>query len=103
MQKAEEHANEALDSLKKMFSLIDDPKFEAPSHMKTAARRNIKRILDDVDDAKKKYDLEVQSGNIAERYWKQVKTARENLNEELQILFPDINIHEKKLAIDEDS
>ncbi|XP_076678507.1 inner membrane mitochondrial protein mitofilin isoform X2 [Andrena cerasifolii] len=103
VQKAEEHANEAVDSLKKMFSLIDDPKFEAPSHMKTAARRNIKRILDDVDDAKKKYDLEVQSGNIAERYWKQVKTARESLNEELQILFPDINIHEKKLAIDEDS
>ncbi|XP_071867196.1 inner membrane mitochondrial protein mitofilin isoform X6 [Bombus fervidus] len=103
IKEAEDHANQALDSLKKMYNLIDDPKFEAPSHMKTAARRNIKKILDDVDEAKRKYEMEIQSGNMAERYWKQVRTARENLNEELQILFPDINIHEKKLAIDEDA
>ncbi|XP_033361926.1 MICOS complex subunit Mic60 isoform X8 [Bombus vosnesenskii] len=103
IKEAEDHANQALDSLKKMYNLIDDPKFEAPSHMKTAARRNIKKILDDVDEAKKKYEMEIQSSNMAERYWKQVRTARENLNEELQILFPDINIHEKKLAIDEDA
>ncbi|XP_068978437.1 MICOS complex subunit Mic60 isoform X6 [Bombus flavifrons] len=103
IKEAEDHANQALDSLKKMYNLIDDSKFEAPSHMKTAARRNIKKILDDVDEAKKKYEMEIQSGNMAERYWKQVRTARENLNEELQILFPDINIHEKKLAIDEDA
>ncbi|XP_015437130.1 PREDICTED: MICOS complex subunit Mic60 isoform X1 [Dufourea novaeangliae] len=103
IQEAEGRANEAVDSLKKMMFLIDDPKFEAPSHMKTAAKRNIKKIVADVDDAKKKYETEVQSANLAERYWNQVKSARENLNEELQILFPDINIHEKKLAIDEDS
>ncbi|XP_012172310.2 MICOS complex subunit Mic60 isoform X5 [Bombus terrestris] len=103
IKEAEDHANQALDSLKKMYNLMDDPKFEAPSHMKTAARRNIKKILDDVDEAKKKYEMEIQSSNMAERYWKQVRTARENLNEELQILFPDINIHEKKLAIDEDA
>ncbi|XP_076395394.1 inner membrane mitochondrial protein mitofilin isoform X7 [Megachile rotundata] len=103
VKEAEEHATQALNSLKKMYNLIDDPKFDAPSHMKTAARRNIKKILDDVDEAKKKYEAEVESGNITERYWKQVKTARENLNEELQILFPEINIHNKKLAIDENS
>ncbi|KOC61000.1 Putative mitochondrial inner membrane protein [Habropoda laboriosa] len=89
------------ESVKKMYNLIDDPKFDAPSQIKTAARRNVKKILDDVDAAKKKYEEEVEVGNMAERYWKQVKVARENLNEELQILFPDINIHEKKLAIDE--
>lgn len=86
-----------------MYNLIDDPKFEAPSHMKTAARRNIKRILDDVDDAKKKYEVQIESGNMAERYWKQVKQSRENLNEELGILFPGINIHDKRLAIDENA
>ncbi|OAD62029.1 Putative mitochondrial inner membrane protein [Eufriesea mexicana] len=103
IKEAEEHANVALNSLRKMYDLMDDPKFEAPSHMKTAARRNIKKILDDVDVAKKKYELEVESGNMAERYWKQVKEARENFNEELQILFPDINIQKKKLAIDENA
>ncbi|XP_054001785.1 MICOS complex subunit Mic60 isoform X6 [Hylaeus anthracinus] len=103
VQQAEGHATEASELLKKMFSLIDDPKFDAPSHMKTAARRNIKKILDDVDEAKKKYQMEIQAGNVAERYWNQVKTARENLNEELRILFPNMNIHEKKLSIDEES
>lgn len=86
-----------------MYDLIDDPKFEAPAHMKTAARRNIKKILDDVDVAKKKYEMEVESGNMAERYWRHVKEARENFNEELQILFPDININKKKLNIDENA
>ncbi|XP_034179640.1 inner membrane mitochondrial protein mitofilin isoform X7 [Osmia lignaria lignaria] len=103
VKEAEENATIALKSLKKMYNLIDDPKFDAPSHMKTAARRNIKKIMDDVDEAKKKYEKEIESGNVAERYWKQVKAARENLNDELQILFPEINIHNKKLAIDENS
>ncbi|CAK9808193.1 MICOS complex subunit Mic60 [Anthophora quadrimaculata] len=103
IKEADEHATKAAESVKKMYNLIDDPKFEAPSHIKTAARRNIKKILDDVDEAKKKYEAEIESGNMAERYWKQVKVARENLNEELQILFPDINIYEKKLSVGEDA
>lgn len=92
-----------MESLNKIYNLIKDPKFDAPSHMKTAARRNIKKIMDDVDEAKKKYQTEIECGNMAERYWKQVKMARENLNEELQILFPNINIHEKKITLDENT
>lgn len=103
MEQAEEHAKEALDSLKRMYNLIDEPVLDAPAHVKTAARRNVKKIMDDVDEAKKKYNDEVRSGNVAERYWKQVKTARENFNEELQILFPSINIHSKKLSVNEEA
>ncbi|XP_061941578.1 MICOS complex subunit Mic60 isoform X22 [Apis cerana] len=103
VKEAEDLANEAIESLNKIYNLIKDPKFDAPSHMKTAARRNIKKIMDDVDEAKKKYQTEIECGNMAERYWKQVKMARENLNEELQILFPNINIHEKKITLDENT
>lgn len=103
VQQAEEHAKNVVNSLKHMYNLIEDPVFDAPAHMKTAARRNVRKILDDVDDAKKKYVEELQSTSIAERYWKQVKTARENFIEELQILFPSINIHEKKLSISEEA
>ncbi|XP_078032942.1 inner membrane mitochondrial protein mitofilin isoform X4 [Augochlora pura] len=103
IQEAEAHKAEASESLKKMIYLIDDPKLDAPSHMKTAARRNIKKILSDVDDAQKNYESELQSGSVTERYWKEVKAARESLEEELRILFADININEKKLAVDEDS
>lgn len=103
VRQAEEHAKDALDSLKRMYNLIDEPVLDAPAHMKTAARRNVKKILDDVDEAKRKYNEEMRNGNITERYWQQVKTARENFNEELQILFPSINIHEKKLSVNEEA
>ncbi|XP_011340247.1 MICOS complex subunit Mic60 isoform X1 [Ooceraea biroi] len=103
MQQAEDHAKEALDSLKRTYNLIEEAALEAPAHMKTAAKRNVRKILDDVEEAKKKYTDGLQKGNIAERYWKQLKTARENFNEELQILFPNINIQDKKLSVSEDA
>lgn len=103
IQQAEEHAKDASDSLKRMYNLINESVLDAPAHMKTAARRNVKKILDDVEEAKKKYSDELQSGNITERFWKQVQTARENFNEELQILFPEINIHSKKLSVNEEA
>ncbi|KAG7200657.1 hypothetical protein KM043_001211 [Ampulex compressa] len=103
VKEAEQHATEAAASLKRMYSLIDEPNFEAPSHMKSVARRNVKKILDDVDTAKSNYDKELQSGNLTERYWQRIKAARETFNEELRILFPDINIHDKKLALTEEA
>ncbi|KAL0131994.1 hypothetical protein PUN28_000042 [Cardiocondyla obscurior] len=104
VQQAEEHAKDALDSLKRMYNLIDDKSMlEAAGHVKVAARQNIKKIMDDIDEAKKKYIEELQSGNVAERYWKQVQAARENFNEELHILFPSINIHDKKLSVSEEA
>ncbi|XP_070155257.1 MICOS complex subunit Mic60 isoform X2 [Polyergus mexicanus] len=103
VQQAEEHANDALNSLKRMYNLIDESVLQAPAHMKTAARRNIRKIMDDVDEAKKKYTKELHSSNLTERYWKQIKTAREDFNEELQILFPNINIYDKKLSVSEET
>lgn len=103
LQEAEKHALDALTSLKQMHSLIDDPEFVAPPAVKAVARRNVKKILDDVDEAKKKFQDELLSANITERYWNQVKTARETFNEELQILFPNINIHDKKLSVNEEA
>ncbi|XP_020296088.1 MICOS complex subunit Mic60 isoform X4 [Pseudomyrmex gracilis] len=103
IQQAEEHARDAVDSLKRMYNLIDDTVLQAPAHMKTAARRNVRKILDDVDAAKKKYTDELQNSGVSEQFWKQVQTARENFNEELHILFPKINIHEKKLSVSEEA
>ena len=102
-QEAEKHAEEAWDSLKRMFSLIDDVKLEASHATKIIAKRNVKKILDDVDEAKKKFEQELSNANITERYWKKVKAGREYFNEELQILFPNINIHDKKLSINEEA
>ncbi|XP_014471483.1 PREDICTED: MICOS complex subunit Mic60 isoform X2 [Dinoponera quadriceps] len=103
VRQAEEHARAASDSLKRMYNLIDEPALDAPADVKSAARRNVKKILEDVEEAKRRYNEETQNSNVTERYWKQIKTARENFNEELQILFPSINIHEKRLSVNEEA
>ncbi|XP_015110456.1 MICOS complex subunit Mic60 [Diachasma alloeum] len=102
-QEAERSATEAIQNLKRLATIVDDPQFDAPSVVKAAARRNVKKIIDDVDAAKNKYDAEERSANITERYWNKVKTARENFNEELQILFPNINIHDKNFSVNEEA
>lgn len=71
--------------------------------MKSVSRRKVKKIIDDVDAAKKDYEMEERSANITERYWTKVQAAREHFNEELQILFPNINIHDKTFSVNEES
>lgn len=100
---AEENAEDAFQSLKRLSSLIDDPQFDAPPVIKSVARRNLKKIVSDVDDAKKKFDEQQRAANITEHYWKQVKTAREALNEELEILFPNVNINDKRFSVNEEA
>ncbi|KAL6446564.1 hypothetical protein ACFW04_001238 [Cataglyphis niger] len=102
LQQAEEHAKDALNSLKRMYNLIDEPVLQAPAHMKTAARRNVRKIMDDVDEAKRKYTEELHSSHFTDRFWKKIKKAREDFNEELQILFPKINIYDKKMSVSEE-
>lgn len=103
MKEAEANAGEALDSLRKMYGLIDDPQFSASPVLKTVAKRNVKKIVDDVDEAKQKFENELKSANITERYWKQVSNARQAFEQELEILFPNVNIAEKKFSVDEES
>ncbi|KAK2581067.1 hypothetical protein KPH14_006109 [Odynerus spinipes] len=103
LKEAEEHATTVLESLKRMYYLMDEPQFEASAQVKAAARRNIKKVLDDVDEAKKKFEDELEQGYITERFSKQVKAAREKFDEELQILFPSINLEEKKLSVKEET
>lgn len=103
LELAEENAEKAVRSLKRMYSLIDDPSLQAPPELKADARRNIRKILDDVDTAKQKFKEEVQSAKIADRFWVNIKSAREHFNKELQILFPNIDISDKKFKVNEDS
>ncbi|XP_012281566.1 MICOS complex subunit Mic60 isoform X1 [Orussus abietinus] len=103
LKSAEENAKDAMDSLERMYNLIEDPKFEASGVVKTVAKRNVKKIVDDVELAKKKFEDDMRSANVTEKFWKQVESARETFNEELQILFPGINVHDKEMAIREEA
>ncbi|KAK0162778.1 hypothetical protein PV327_006524 [Microctonus hyperodae] len=99
---AEDNAIEAVQSLKQLTKVIDDPELDALPAMKSNARRNVKKLISDIDDAKEKYENEDRAANVTETYWNKVKAARENFNEELQILFPNINIHDKHFSVNEE-
>ncbi|KAK0098710.1 hypothetical protein PV326_004864 [Microctonus aethiopoides] len=99
---AETNAIDAVQSLKQLAKVIDDPELDSLPAMKSNARRNVKKLISDIDDAKEKYENEDRAANVTENYWNKVKAARENFNEELQILFPNINIHDKRFSVNEE-
>uniref|UniRef100_A0ABD2WPS8 MICOS complex subunit MIC60 n=2 Tax=Trichogramma kaykai TaxID=54128 RepID=A0ABD2WPS8_9HYME len=103
LSEAEKKADEAVTTLKKLEKAVDDPKLEATQGQKTITKKNIRDILANVDKAKDKFDQEAANSNITERYWKNVKAAREQFNDELQILFPNMNINDKKFAVTEEA
>ncbi|XP_014235461.1 MICOS complex subunit Mic60 isoform X2 [Trichogramma pretiosum] len=103
LSEAEKKADEAVTTLKRLEKAVDDPKLEATQGQKTITKKNIRDILANVDKAKDKFDQEAANSNITERYWKNVKAAREQFNDELQILFPNMNINDKKFAVTEEA
>ena len=60
-------------------------------------RKNINNLLSDVSEAKRKYESEIQNSKLINDFWKNVKTAREEFEDQLKILFPNINVNERNL------
>lgn len=66
-------------------------------------RSNITKVQDDIQKAKNELETQQKLGSIAERYWDKVEKARQYFSEELESLFPNIDITKKKLSVtDED-
>lgn len=58
------------------------------------------KVQDDIESAKRALDLELKRGSVTEKYWDKVEKARKNFSEELEILFPNVDISKKRLTID---
>lgn len=102
LKKANEKADEVVETLIKVRSSIDGPAVDATVGQKTIARRNISKILSDVDKAKKDFEQELSHADISEKYWKSVKTAREKFADEFKILYPNFNLQDKKLPLNDE-
>lgn len=102
LSEAEKFATETLESVKQLYTQVDNSKFDAPSHVKLTVKRNVKKLLDDIDEAKKKYDEMAQNKHATEQFWKKVTSAQQHFSEELQILFPNFNIHDKNFTTGEE-
>lgn len=89
--------------MKKVRLSVDEPAVNATVGQKTIARRNISKVLRDVDEAKKSFEREVSNSDISEKYWRSIKSAREKFADEFKILFPNLNLHDKKLGVNDEA
>ncbi|XP_066147240.1 MICOS complex subunit Mic60 isoform X1 [Euwallacea fornicatus] len=100
LKRANEKAEEAIKDVNKLKQLVSNQDFDAPENTKFIIRNNISKVQDDIASAKKALDLELKRGSVTEKYWNKVEKARKNFSEELEIMFPNIDISKKKFTID---
>ncbi|XP_076265230.1 inner membrane mitochondrial protein mitofilin isoform X2 [Rhynchophorus ferrugineus] len=102
IRRAEEKAQEATNAINKLKNLVSSPGFIASDSTRVIIRNNISKVQDDVEKAKSDFQLTLKHGNVAEKYWDKVERARKNFSEELEILFPNIDLSKKKLSVDQE-
>ncbi|XP_014271776.1 MICOS complex subunit Mic60 [Halyomorpha halys] len=91
----------ATENSKKFRAMLDDPAFPGDEDTKNAVKRSIRRNSDAVVNAKKTYEQEVKRASITEKYWSKVLEARKNFNDEIETLFPNVRINDKKANFNE--
>ncbi|XP_063929614.1 MICOS complex subunit Mic60 isoform X2 [Zophobas morio] len=96
---AETQAQEATANVTKLRTLLE--KHETSAATTEMVNINIAKVLEDIETAKAQYYGEKKMGNITEKYWEKVQKARLHFCEELEALFPSIDIYNKKLEVNE--
>lgn len=102
LKAAEDAAEEARENIEKLHKVLDSRELKCSDGLKDKARENITSYLEHLrkakDDVLKARDL----ANLGEKYWKKVESARNFFIDEIESLFPGINMSEKKLNISKD-
>lgn len=101
IKEAEDVSKQVSKQLKELEAVLNKPDLQATEAIKEQAKNNVKKVLKDVEAAKKELDNEKKKSNIADKYWDKVKTSRQHFSDELQILFPNVVVEQKKLNVDE--
>ncbi|GJQ76018.1 hypothetical protein Trydic_g18071 [Trypoxylus dichotomus] len=96
---AEKEAQHATKRYNKLKDLLKRTKFDVPDSVKLQAGRNIEEMSEDLQRAKKALEDESRNVEVTEKYWRRVEEARQHFGEELETLFPNINLKEKKMNI----
>ncbi|XP_074027023.1 MICOS complex subunit Mic60 isoform X1 [Leptinotarsa decemlineata] len=102
LKRAQQKADEATKDINKLKDLVSSPKFDAPATTKDLIRNNIAKVQDDINQAKKELEFEQRQGSVTEKYWDKVEKARQHFSEELESLFPTIDLSKKKLGVTEE-
>lgn len=86
-----------------MFFRLEDylkgHQLEATEDEKAAIQRTMDRYLNDIHKAQKNVEKEKYLTVLTEKYWTRVSAARCHFIDELEILFPGVDINNKKLNL----
>ncbi|KAK6622543.1 hypothetical protein RUM44_002355 [Polyplax serrata] len=99
IKSAEKAALKASERINKLQSILDDPAFGAPESLKVQAKRNIAKVLRDIEKSKRELNMEKDRSGVTEQYWQKVEQARRHFQDELEILFPSLKIDDKKFDL----
>ncbi|XP_075986439.1 MICOS complex subunit Mic60-like isoform X2 [Anticarsia gemmatalis] len=72
---------------------------QAPPESIAATQRYLKQFRNDLSQAENAYKAELDKAVLSDRYWNKVEQARRMFKDELQALFPGVDLCAKKLDI----
>ncbi|XP_058813536.1 MICOS complex subunit Mic60 isoform X2 [Topomyia yanbarensis] len=102
LKAAEDAAEQARDNIEKLHHLLDGRELKCSDELKNKARENIAAYLEHLKKAKEDVLKARDLANLGEKYWKKVESARNYFIDEIELLFPGLNLSEKKLNISKD-
>lgn len=94
---AEDAADEARENIEKLHRLLDSREIKCSDELKGKARENIAAYLEHLKKAKEDVYKARNLANLGEKYWKKVEAARNFFIDEIESLFPGVNLTEKKM------
>ncbi|XP_058467387.1 MICOS complex subunit Mic60 isoform X2 [Malaya genurostris] len=102
LKEAENAAENAREKIEKLQHLLDGRELKCSDELKNKARENIAAYLEHLKKAKEDVFKARDLAHLGEKYWKKVETARNYFIDEIELLFPGLNLSEKKLNISKD-
>ncbi|KAE8750856.1 hypothetical protein FOCC_FOCC002284 [Frankliniella occidentalis] len=95
---AEESAKAAQNKMKEMEKLLATGEVEAPASVKEHLQRNIKRMKSDIEKACQDAEDEKFATNVTKGLWPRVQEARKYWQDELEMLFPGLNLDNQNVT-----
>uniref|UniRef100_A0A182MLL2 MICOS complex subunit MIC60 n=1 Tax=Anopheles culicifacies TaxID=139723 RepID=A0A182MLL2_9DIPT len=102
LEAAETAADQAKANIEKLHALLNSREIKCSDELKDKARQNIAAYLEHLKKAKDEVYAARDLATLGEKYWKRVESARNYFVDEMESLFPGINLSERKLNLSKD-
>ncbi|XP_053669452.1 MICOS complex subunit Mic60 [Anopheles marshallii] len=102
LEAAETAADQAKANIEKLHALLSSREIKCSDELKDKARQNIAAYLEHLKKAKDEVYAARDLASLGEKYWKRVESARNYFVDEMESLFPGINLSERKLNLSKD-